>query len=391
MRDFEKKPLILDKHKNKLEDLQYIDLVELLDRYNLTQIKKLLKVSDNYIYRQLKLHNVTKKKDGRKNENKLTKEEYELQKYGRTGLSRSEKLNMTIEKIGKETFWKNHNNKFKKTWDNHTKEFEQQRQEKIKITKLQRYGNKNFTNQEKREKSNLEKYGVTTRILDKDILAKTHSKEIINKMNESRAKTWKNKPIEEKKEIYQKIKENNLKRIGYISHMQDPKWREMHSDLGYFGSAEHLNNIEAIQKKRRATMKKNGTTNTSRNFEDKLIKFMREKYPEYTIIQSYTDNERYPFECDCYVKELDLFIEFQGSYFHNYRPFNESATHIQEYEDLVAKGNQRKAIAKVWRYNDPLKRQIAKENNLNYLEYWENSMLIEEYDPIQRWLKLCHK
>ena len=125
-------------------------------------------------------------------------------------------------------------------------------------------------------------------------------------------------------------------------------------------------------------MYKNGTLNTSHNFEDMLVQYLKNTYPQYTILTQYNEDPRYPYMCDCYIKELDLFIEFQGSYFHNWRPFDYSAAHIKEYEEMVAHGGQKETIANVWRYKDTEKRECAKRNNLNYLEYWEKLIILPE-------------
>ena len=61
-----------------------------------------------------------------------------------------------------------------------------------------------------------------------------------------------------------------------------------------------------------------------------------------------------------------------------------SIKQVEEYERLKAKGGQKAAIAEVWRYKDPKKRETAKKNNLNYLEYWELADE-EPFDPIERW------
>ena len=384
MRNFDKNPLKLDRSKNKLEDLLYDDLLYLVNHYSFTEITKLLKVSDSYLSRQLKLHCLKTTIDRRKKTNNLNKEEIEIQKYGKIGLTKREKTKITIEKIGKLQFLEKRNKKFKETWQKRSKDEEETRILNAKLTKYNKYGN--YNNYEKIKDTNLKKYGVISKIITKEILEKTHSEEIINKMNIARAETWSSKSEEDKKAIYEKIKNTNLQKYGSPSHMQSLKWRESNTNVcNYFGSKEHLNNIENIIKKRRATMKTNGTTNTSHGFEDKLISFLRNTYPNYTIFQSYSIDDRYPFECDCYIKELDLFIEFQGSYFHNYRPFDESEEHLIEYDNMIRKGGQRKTIAIVWRYKDPLKRQTAKINNINYLEYWEDSQFNDIYDPIERW------
>ena len=135
------------------------------------------------------------------------------------------------------------------------------------------------------------------------------------------------------------------------------------------------------------SLKRNGTLNSSiSKWEQSMVDFLRETYPEYTFEQQYKD-DRYPFACDCYCKELDLFIEFNGKFYHNYRPFEESEETLAEFEEYMSRGGQYENIAVKWRYIDPKKREIAIKNRLNFIEYWEDSE--GEYDPIKRWL--CYR
>lgn len=367
-RDYSKEPL--KRQGGKLEDLSYEEMVYLLDHYSFCEITKLLIVSDGYLQRMLKKYNLkTKKKHGRFTP-KPTKEELELQKYGALGLTRAQKLNITIDKLGREEYKKTVIENYKKAWQNRTPEQELERQKKIKRTKLLKYGNENYNNKEKRKQTNLKKHGLEYCFLRPEVLVRTHSSEVIKKANASRKIAWDNKTPEEKKLIFEKVQKTKFNK---------PK-----------------EELEAIFKKTARAVyearKRNGTLSTSRNFEDKLVQYLRDTYPEYTILTQYKE-ERYPFHCDCYIKELDLFIEFQGSFYHNYRPFNGSPEHIFEYEKMLTKGKVTKGIAKVWRYKDVEKRELAKKNGLNFLEYWELGYLdevdVSEYDPIKRWRSMC--
>ena len=71
-RNFNEIPLILDRSKNKREDLIFNDLKYLVDNYSFCEITKILNVSDNYLIRQLKLHNLKTNVDWRKKFNKLS-------------------------------------------------------------------------------------------------------------------------------------------------------------------------------------------------------------------------------------------------------------------------------------------------------------------------------
>ena len=238
----------------------------------------------------------------------------------------------------------NYNNKesARKKKLNWTKERKQLYINKCKNTKLKKYNNENYVNSEKAKQTCLEKYGVE---------------------NVAKCEEIKNKAVLNAK--ISKIKNHTTQ----AELMQDENFKN--------------NFIFKV----RNTKLKNGTLNTSHCFEDKLIKYLKETYPRYTILQQYDQDPRYPYPCDCYVKELDLFIEFQGNYFHNHRAFTESKEDIEEYNEMINKGGQLATIAKTWRYRDVNKRKIAKENNLNYFEYWELAQDLPE-DPIERWYYL---
>ena len=244
--------------------------------------------------------------------------------------------------------------KISETRKNWTKERKDLWYARVKATKLERYGDENYQNIEKVKATNLERYGV-----------------------DNPSKTPEIKKIIAERAVATRKKNGTLPRDLMRS---DKIYKDGLTYKEYYVNSVH------------ETKKKNGTLNTSHNFEDKLVQYLRETYPEYTILTQYKD-ERYPFRCDCYVKELDLFIEFQGSFYHNYRPFNGSLEHISEYEEMLTKGKITKCIAKVWRYADVKKRELAKKNRLNFLEYWEVGYLDEvdvgEYDPIKRWRSIC--
>ena len=41
------------------------------------------------------------------------------------------------------------------------------------------------------------------------------------------------------------------------------------------------------------------------------------------IIRQYIDLQKYPFNCDFYIKSKDLFIEYQGHQTHGTKPYDE--------------------------------------------------------------------
>lgn len=385
-RNFYEEPLkIINIHKR--ESLCYADILYLVENFSFCDIKDILNVSDNYLRRQLKIHGLKTKVDHRRKYPIMTAEEKEIAKYGQIGLTHKEKLRITYDKnpeikINAIKNWQN-------AWHERSEDDELIRQEKIKNTKLEKYGDKNYNGIEKRKTTNLKKYGYVSPLITEEALIKSHSSECINIQNIKRKITYANKSQEEKDSIYKKVKETNNIRYGADSHMQSKEWLLAHPKMcSYFGSEEHKKYMSVLQEKRRETMRKNGTTNTSISFEKRLIEYLILNYSNYTIITQYYDSARYPYNCDCYIKELDLFIEFQGSYFHNWRPFTGSELDIEEYNKMISLGGQRATIAKTWRYRDVQKRETAKKNNLNYLEYWEITKESLPEDPIKRFYTL---
>lgn len=81
---------------------------------------------------------------------------------------------------------------------------------------------------------------------------------------------------------------------------------------------------------------------------------------------------RYPYNCDIYVKSLDLFIELNFYFVHGRHWFDEHnhddllrAKHLQE----SGSAKSRKAI-QVWTIDDVAKRKKAADSGIKYLVFW---------------------
>ena len=80
-----------------------------------------------------------------------------------------------------------------------------------------------------------------------------------------------------------------------------------------------------------------------------------------------------------YIPSLDLFIEYQGSMFHNRKPYTENYKDELEYikeRNKILKQKSKDRITRydnlisTWVVRDVEKRNTAKKNNLNYLEIY---------------------
>ena len=105
-----------------------------------------------------------------------------------------------------------------------------------------------------------------------------------------------------------------------------------------------------------------------------------DKYDSSDIIRQYSEN-RYPFNCDFYIKSIDTFIELQGMWTHGGHPYNPNSikdqVKLQQWQSKSNNGSRfYKNAIKVWTVSDPNKRKIAKENHLNYIEVFDSNFEI---------------
>ena len=89
-------------------------------------------------------------------------------------------------------------------------------------------------------------------------------------------------------------------------------------------------------------------------------------------------SELYPFHCDFYLPNFEVYIEYQGMWTHGLHPFdkdNKDDIEILNKWEIKAETSKfyRSAI-KNWTITDPLKRKTAKDNKLNYLEIFPNDL-----------------
>ena len=283
---------------------------------------------------------------------------------------------------------------------------------KSKQTKLERYGDENYVNIEKAKQTKLERYGdenyhnIDLMIIHTDYKARQEkikatclekygvecvlqSEEIKNKIKNTCLEKYgvdsffkseifnKNRP-KHSDESYQKAIKTSLKKFGRENFNNREKAKQ--TCLKKYGvtnkrklqeSRDHMSVImssKEVQNKRNNTLKKNNTFNKSKSEEISYI-LLKEKYPD--IIRQYK-SDLYPFACDFYIPSLDLYIECNYHWTHGYHFFDKNnIKDINKLELWKSKNTAfyNKAIY-VWTIKDIEKQKIAKENNLNYLVFW---------------------
>lgn len=112
--------------------------------------------------------------------------------------------------------------------------------------------------------------------------------------------------------------------------------------------------------------------------EDKIFEYLQQKY--IGVCRQYK-SEKYPFFCDFYIPSKDLYIEYQGYWSHG----NEAYIGTKEQNERVklwkAKNGPQymKAIIN-WTKKDVLKRETAKKNKLNWIEFFNMDEFMEWYN-----------
>ena len=250
--------------------------------------------------------------------------------------------------------------------------------EKMKETIKEKYGTEFFYQsnhfKEKSKQTCLEKYGVTNG---------GGSKQALEKIKETNLKRRGVEYVFQDKDIREKMRESLIKKYGVDHNLKSKEIQEIikQTNLKLYGCENPMQN-EAIIQKGIDTKRKNHTFNVSKP-EEELYLYIKEKIP--SVIRQYQDyryswsdklNRIHHYLCDFYIPELDLFIEFNGFPCHGPHSYNPDSKEDQE---LVEKWKLRykngkhplyKRMINGWTISDVKKRKIAKENNLNYYEFW---------------------
>ena len=205
---------------------------------------------------------------------------------------------------------------------------------KAKATNIERYGVENFGQSStallKKKKTCLDNYGVDN--------------------------PWKSNKVREKS------KATMMSRYGYDNYGKSSKSRQ------YLRSDE-------FKAKRIKTLHEHGTYGKSQA-EDRCYDLLQSIFPN--AIHHYT-SDVYPFECDMYVPELDLYIECNFFWTHGGHFFDENnPKDLATVEEWKSKHtNFYDSAIYNWTIRDLEKLECAHKNNLNYLVFWTEQGFID--------------
>ena len=246
---------------------------------------------------------------------------------------------------------------------------------KIKQTCLKKYNSiypiQNECCKEKVKKTNLERYGTENYTQTQEFKEKT-KETCLQKYNTE----WTGNGVQF---IHEKIKQTNFEKYGVESYSQTKEYKDkVINTMRQKYGVDYATQSAEIREKGYQTKRRNNTFSTS-NFEKKVKELLLQKFPD---LKCQYKSDKYPFNCDFYIPGLDLYIEIQGYWAHGtinenriYGPYDPSNPEhlclVAKWQKQLDDGHEayRKAI-RVWTVSDPLKRQTAKDNGLNWLEFW---------------------
>lgn len=295
-------------------------------------------------------------------ENIKKMQQTKLKKYGSIGYNNTHKgLETKLNKYGSK-------NNYKKIKETKLKLYEDEyysNAEKMKQTKLERYNDSSYVNSIKAKETKLKRYGDknynNVRKIKQTKLEQYGDDNFVNseKMKQTKLERYGDKNYNN----IEKAKQTCLSKYGVESYFKTDIFK-----------TNIQNNIDIINNKRNNTKQKNKTFNTSKPEEQSYI-ILKEKYPD--ILRNYS-SKLYPFNCDFYIPSLDLYIECNYHWTHGNKPFEGTHEDNIKLEQWKLKNTKyyNNAI-NTWTLRDVYKRNIAKENKLNYKEIWNINDIYE--------------
>ena len=271
--------------------------------------------------------------------------------------------------------------------------------DKMQETYLQKYGVKHAMQskilQDKMQETCLRKYGVKHPSQLNEIKEKV-KKTCLEKFNSEYY--FKSADYKEKYEKYllnnnitsnmqldevkTKYKETCLKKYGYeyASQSNIVKEKVKNTCIKKYNvdcifklpiNIAKTHSLECI-KKQQETKRKNKTFNKS-FIEDNVYTLLVEKFGNQNVKRQYKSID-YPFNCDFYIINKKLYIEYNGSWTHGPHPFNENNIDdinlLNKWKEKSITSDYYKTAIKTWTIRDIIKRNIAIKNKLNYIEFF---------------------
>lgn len=252
-------------------------------------------------------------------------------------------------------------------------------QKKVKETSCKRYGEKREMSRKKFEETMLLKYGAKNALQNKEILNRAKativehygvtspakSDFVKNKMAETNIKKYGYAAPACSPDVLDKIKKTNVKKYGSDSFFGSDAYKQM----------RNKHKKEWVEKAINSAVT-NGTRYSSKP-EEKMYELLCTIFGKDNIARQYK-SVRYPFLCDFYLAKEDIYIEYNGTYFHCdclYDEERDKEKYLKLVERCTEEHPSYKRVFDVWIKGDVEKYNVAKNNNLNlviFYKYWDD-------------------
>lgn len=150
--------------------------------------------------------------------------------------------------------------------------------------------------------------------------------------------------------VKEKIRQTNLKKRNVACSFQD---------------------MEVIRKSRKARILNNNGSSLESYMMTKLNELNIKFEPEYNL------DSRYPYFCDFYIPEKDIFIELHGFWMHGHHWFDsnnpEDIKCLNSWIEKSKTNSVYKAAIDCWTKIDIEKRNCAIKNKINYVVLWNKN------------------
>ena len=292
-----------------------------------------------------------------------------LERYGAEYYVQSDEYKERVPSImdkSRQTFMKNYGVSYYTQSDEYKEKLDDIKS-KYKETCLELYGAENYTQSEdykermkdivdKIKTTTMDRYGVTSYTQSEEY--RSRLEEIINKMKETSMMKY-------GVEYYTKSEEYKLQLNEILDKIKATILFKYGTEY-YSQSEEYKERLDEILLKSYNTKKENGTFSTS-----SLEEYIAETFD---FIPQYRDDIRYPYSCDFYDKERDLFIEINGTWTHGSHWYNEELDRnvVDVCQKKAETSDYYKRALDTFTKRDVEKRETAKNNKLNYVTLWSD-------------------
>lgn len=211
---------------------------------------------------------------------------------------------------------------------------------------------------QKREETNLKRYGV------KNVM---FLPETLDKIKTSTQNKYGVDYAMQDKYLVQKQQDVISDKYGVKSFLGTKSCRNqsVRRCMERYGVSHPMQSKEVVSKNLQ-TKRKNGTFNTS-SIEERIKALC-------TFEPQYNKDARYPYLCDFYDKERDLFIEVNASWTHGYHWYDaeKDVAVCTKWKDKSEDSTYYANALDVFTKRDVEKRETARVNSLNYVTLWDS-------------------